>query len=99
MTTPLSQPLQTQQDPQAFIDSFDGAFFLCRLTPQILDSHDTASQLVVAQNEREFRAALVGALELRLEAAAAQIDLQCQGGPRVSQLFCQSKARNLGPAT
>src|SRR5579859_1057545 len=96
MTTPLSPALKTQQDTQAFTDSFDGAFFLCRIPPQILESHDAASHLVVAQNERKLRAALVGALELRLEAAAAQIDLQLQAGPGVAQLFRQTKARNLG---
>src|SRR5258708_17235577 len=99
MTTPLSQPLKTQQDPQAFIDSFDGAFFLRRIPPQILESHDAASHLVVAQNERKLRAALVGALELRLDAAAAQIDLQFQGVPSVAQLFGQTKTRNLRPTT
>ena len=78
MTTPLPPPLRPNKTADAFTDLLDGAFLLRQLLAQRLHRDHPAGHLVIPQHQRELRAALVGALELRLEAAAAQIDLQGQ---------------------
>src|SRR5271168_2825530 len=88
----MSSPLpafKTQQDPQAFTDLGDGAFLLRQLLAQGLHGHHAPRQFVFTQQQRKLRAALVRALELRLETPAAEIDLQREIRPGVAQRFRQ----------
>src|SRR4249919_3708028 len=88
MTSPLPA-LETQQNPQAFTDLRKGAFLLRQFPPQGLHGDCAACHFVIPQNQRKLRPALVRTLELRLETAAAEIDLQCEARPIVAQLLRQ----------
>src|ERR1700737_937828 len=80
----LIPPLKTQKPADTFTDLFDRAIFLREFAAQCLHGHHPPGHLVIPQHERIVRAALVGALELCLETAAAQIDLQSQLWPRIA---------------
>ena len=55
-----------------------GNALLFALATQGFDTYHLLGQFIVAQDQRVQRAALVGFLELALEAASAGIDLQAQ---------------------
>src|SRR5271163_2362698 len=66
MASPLPA-LKTQQDPQAFTDLGDGAFLLRQFLAQGLQSDHAPGRFIIPDDDRELCAALVRALELRLE--------------------------------
>src|SRR5258708_121093 len=94
MASPLPA-FKTQQDPQAFIDLDDGAFLLRHLLAQTFHRDHAPGHFVIPQNDRKLCAALIRALELRLEAPAAEIDLQCEVRPGVAQLLRQFETCDL----
>src|SRR5579871_5203056 len=96
---PPRPPLQTQQRPQAFTDRLERAFFLRALLAQGFERHHAARELILAEHEREARAALVGALELGLEAPSAEVHLQRQAGPRRAQPLGEREPFDLAALT
>src|SRR5260370_5893050 len=94
MASPLPA-FKTQQDPQAFFDLGDGPFLLRQLLAQSFHRDHAPGRFVIPQNDRKLCAALVRALELRLETPAAEIDLQCEARPGVAQLLRQFETCDL----
>src|ERR1700747_3758878 len=67
-----------QARTQAHRQRVDRALALTRLHAQRFHAEHPARELVVADDQRERRTALVGAAELRLEIAATEIQLEAQ---------------------
>ena len=76
--------------------SIPGNVLLFALTTQGFETYHLLRQFVVPQDQGIQSVALVGLLELALEAARPCVDLQAQGRQAVTQALAQGQARKLG---
>ena len=76
-----------------------GNTLLFALATQGFETYHLLGHLVVTEDQCEQRTALVGFLELALEAAGASIDLQAQVGQLVAHALGQGQACQLGGFT
>ena len=77
----------------------DRALALTRFLPQWFHRHHAARQLVVADDERQRRTAPIGAAELSLEVAAAQVQLEAALRQLIAQPLHETQARRLRTRT
>ncbi len=81
---------------QVLGQSIPGNALLLALVTQGLETYHAIGHLVLPEDQGKARAALVGLLELALEATGAGVDQQAYAGNGAAQLFGQGQGGQLG---